>query len=139
MASTSFVAASFVERSSSQVSSSVSSSSSDAAEEDVALADAFRPEHERVKTFGDDDNWVIKNLKRETPLPPITWSNLIQNINYDLAPGLFVLHILAVWGWRTTALPRATAVWAVLYYFYSGLGITAGKMRLYYESELQRD
>jgi hypothetical protein len=127
--STAFVDASLVKPSSSRPSSSSSSSSFSAdftTENDITIADALRPEAERVKTFGDDDQWIIKNYKREIPLPPITLSNLISNINYDLAPGLLILHIFAIIGWRTIALERVTCIWAVLYYFITGLGITAG-------------
>src|SRR5262249_13660787 len=62
---------------------------------------------------------------------PITWDNWYQHVNwlnlYFIGGIPLIGCIAAIW----TPLRLETAIWAVLYYFYTGLGITAGYHRLW--------
>ncbi|GAA5919031.1 hypothetical protein JCM6882_009685 [Rhodosporidiobolus microsporus] len=78
-----------------------------------------------------DDNYVRKVLAREKPLPPITLANLHKNINLISTLAITIVPCVAIYGALTTELKWQTAVWSVLYYFYTGLGITAGYHRLW--------
>ncbi|GAA6007440.1 stearoyl-CoA 9-desaturase [Rhodotorula paludigena] len=78
-----------------------------------------------------DDNFVRKVLAKERPLPPITWRTLPSNINVISTLALTVVPALAIYGALTTPLKWQTALWSVIYYFFTGLGITAGYHRLW--------
>lgn len=78
-----------------------------------------------------DDNYVRKILAKEKPLPPITWKTLPQNIQVVSTLALTIVPALAIYGALTTKLETKTFLWAVAYYFYTGLGITAGYHRLW--------
>ncbi|KAM0790026.1 hypothetical protein ACM66B_005355 [Microbotryomycetes sp. NB124-2] len=78
-----------------------------------------------------DDNYVRKVLAKEKPLPPITWKTLPQNIQVVSTLALTVVPALAIYGAFTTQLQLKTFIWAVVYYFYTGLGITVGYHRLW--------
>ncbi|GAA5915521.1 hypothetical protein JCM8208_007476 [Rhodotorula glutinis] len=78
-----------------------------------------------------DDNFVRKVLAKERPLPPITLKTLPQNINVISTLALTVVPALAIYGAFTTQIKWQTALWSVIYYFYTGLGITAGYHRLW--------
>ena len=69
-----------------------------------------------------DDNYVRKVLAKEKPLPPITLGNLYKNINVISTLALTVVPALAIYGAFTTPVMWQTALWAVAYYFYTGLG-----------------
>jgi len=79
----------------------------------------------------DDWNYVRRTLAKEKPLPPITIRNVHKNINWISFIVLTVVPTLALYGAFTTKLTWQTAVWSVVYYFYTGLGITAGYHRLW--------
>lgn len=79
----------------------------------------------------EDWNYVRRTLAKEKPLPPITWRNVHKNINWISFLALTVVPVLACYGAATTPLRWQTALWAVIYYFYTGLGITAGYHRLW--------
>ncbi|GAA5919030.1 hypothetical protein JCM6882_009684 [Rhodosporidiobolus microsporus] len=68
-----------------------------------------------------DDNHVRKVLAREKPLPPITLANLHKNINVISTLAIAIVPCVAIYGALTTELKWQTAVWSVLYYFYTGL------------------
>ena len=78
-----------------------------------------------------DTNYVRKVLAKERPLPPITLSTLPQNIEVISTLALTVVPALAIYGALYTPLKWQTFVWAIVYYFYTGLGITAGYHRLF--------
>ncbi|GAA5821841.1 hypothetical protein JCM3770_005558 [Rhodotorula araucariae] len=78
-----------------------------------------------------DDNFVRKVLAKERPLPPITLKTLPQNINVISTLALTVVPALAIYGAFTTELKYKTLAWAVAYYYFTGLGITAGYHRLW--------
>lgn len=71
-----------------------------------------------------DDNYVRKVLAKEKPLPPITLGNLYRNINVISTLALTVVPALAIYGAFTTPVMWQTALWAVVYYFYTGLGVS---------------
>ena|SRR5581483_8720304 len=58
---------------------------------------------------------------------PVTWSNWYKHINWLHAPLLTSVPAIAVYGLFTTPITMNTVIWAVIYYFITGLGITAGK------------
>ncbi|GAA6038039.1 hypothetical protein JCM8097_007512 [Rhodosporidiobolus ruineniae] len=78
-----------------------------------------------------DDNYVRKVLAKEKPLPPITLGNLYKNINVISTLAITVVPALSIYGALTTELNWKTLVWSVAYYFFTGLGITAGYHRLW--------
>jgi len=77
------------------------------------------------------DDYVTRTLAREPALPPIEWKNLLSEIQWVSAIVLTTTPLLAIYGMCTTSLNWKTGVWAVIYYFMTGLGITAGHHRLW--------
>lgn len=65
------------------------------------------------------------------PLPPITWSNLLSEIQWISFGAITLIPIITIYGALTVPLQTKTAIFAVLYYFFTGLGITAGYHRLW--------
>ncbi|POW23510.1 hypothetical protein PSHT_00170, partial [Puccinia striiformis] len=72
------------------------------------------------ETAVDDDSYVQRTLRKEKPLPPITWHQFNLYLSLDHCP------ILALYGSFTTPLCRLTLAWSIIYYYFTGLGITAG-------------
>ncbi|KAJ1847073.1 stearoyl-CoA 9-desaturase, partial [Coemansia sp. RSA 486] len=68
-------------------------------------------------------------FKREK-LPPETRS-LLQRIHWVHAILLSTTPLIALYGLFTTGLSPKTLIWAVAYYMFAGLGITAGYHRLW--------
>ncbi|KAK7454676.1 stearoyl-CoA 9-desaturase [Stygiomarasmius scandens] len=77
------------------------------------------------------DNYVSYTLKNTKPLPPVTWSNLLNEINWLSTAILIVPPLVGLIGASYVKLRWETLVWSVLYYFLTGLGITAGYHRLW--------
>ncbi|PBK77537.1 delta 9-fatty acid desaturase protein [Armillaria solidipes] len=77
------------------------------------------------------DNYVQHTLTTTKPLPPITLSNILNEINWLSFIILTSTPIMGVIGAYYTSLRWETAIWAVVYYFITGLGITAGYHRLW--------
>ena len=69
-----------------------------------------------------------QTLARTKPLPPITWKNWHKEIQFVSVLALTIVPLLSLYGAFTTRLTWQTAVWSVVYYFYTGLGITAGAL-----------
>jgi stearoyl-CoA desaturase (delta-9 desaturase) len=57
---------------------------------------------------------------------PWTLSNWHNHLNWLHVVILVGVPLLGVYGWMTTEIRPKTLVWAVIYYFMTGLGITAG-------------
>ena len=57
---------------------------------------------------------------------PWTLSNWHKHLNWLHVSILVGVPLLGLYGWFTTQLQTKTLVWAVIYYFMTGLGITAG-------------
>jgi len=77
------------------------------------------------------DDYVMRTLEREPALPPIKYSNILNEIQWVSTIVLTTTPLLAIYGIATTPLQWKTFAWAVAYYFFSGLGITAGYHRLW--------
>ena len=74
------------------------------------------------------DNYVQYTLKHTKPKPPITWNNWWKELNYISVAALTITPSIALWGVISgVPLRWETAAFAVLYYFITGLGITAGR------------
>ncbi|KAF8271839.1 delta 9-fatty acid desaturase [Lactarius quietus] len=77
------------------------------------------------------DNYVDYTLKNTKPLPPVTWNNWWKELNYLSLAILTITPAISLYGSLTTKLRLETAVFAVIYYFITGWGITAGYHRLW--------
>lgn len=69
----------------------------------------------------EDWNYVRRTLAKEKPLPPITWRNVHKNINWISFLALTIVPVLAFYGAATVPLQSKTAIWAVAYYFFTGM------------------
>nr|AEZ65020.1 delta 9-fatty acid desaturase [Cunninghamella echinulata] len=77
------------------------------------------------------DNFVSWTLKNQKPLPPITLATLFENVEWPTFIVLVLTPSLALYGLFTVHMQWKTFVWSVAYYFFTGLGITAGYHRLW--------
>ena len=77
------------------------------------------------------DNYVHHVLTTEKALPPITWKNFYYELEWISTLALTFTPIASIYGWFTTPLQLNTALFAIVYYFFTGLGITAGYHRLW--------
>ncbi|KAI0292881.1 delta9-fatty acid desaturase [Russula brevipes] len=77
------------------------------------------------------DNYVEDTLKNSKPLPPITWGNWWKELNYLSVAILTLSPSIAIYGGLSTKLRWQTAAFAIFYYFFTGLGVTAGYHRLW--------
>ena len=87
---------------------------------------------------GNKKNWVPKEFEEEpAPQPGQDWNGSILGRGYPELPlykRLDYLHIMiltltpaiALYGLATVPLRKETAIWSFIYYFMTGLGITAG-------------
>jgi len=87
--------------------------------------------HDAPADLNIPDNYVQHTLKTTKPLPPVTWGNLLENINWISLLALTLSPAVAIYGMFTTELCWKTAVFSVFWYFVTGLGITAGYHRLW--------
>lgn len=62
---------------------------------------------------------------------PITLSNWYQHVNWLSTTLILIVPILGCIAVPFTPLKLPTAIWAIVYYFWTGLGITAGYHRLW--------
>ncbi|KAG1900408.1 uncharacterized protein F5891DRAFT_1033918 [Suillus fuscotomentosus] len=69
------------------------------------------------------DSYVSYTLKHQKSLPPITWDNWYTKLNW--------LNIAILAGMPAIGLIGETTIWSVVYYYMTGLGITAGYHRLW--------
>ncbi|KAF8202642.1 hypothetical protein K438DRAFT_1581075 [Mycena galopus ATCC 62051] len=77
------------------------------------------------------ENYVSHVLKTTKPLPPITLHNLLSELNWEAVVVLTLPPVMSVVGAWTTKLRWETALFSVFYYFFTGLGITAGYHRFW--------
>lgn len=68
------------------------------------------------------DNYVAYTLRKERELPPLTWSNFYTRFNYVSLIALTATPAIAIYGICTTKLRWETALFAIFYYFITGLG-----------------
>ncbi|KAF8477506.1 hypothetical protein BDZ91DRAFT_673134 [Kalaharituber pfeilii] len=59
----------------------------------------------------------------------ITWSNWHQHVNWLNTTFIIVIPMIGLYYAMYTPFTRKTAIWSVLYYFATGMGITAGYHR----------
>lgn len=77
------------------------------------------------------DNYVQHTLKTTKELPPFQWNNILNELNYLNCAILTITPLVGLVGAMYTPLKLKTAVFAVVYYYLTGLGITAGYHRLW--------
>jgi stearoyl-CoA desaturase (delta-9 desaturase) len=77
------------------------------------------------------NNYVARTLLNESELPPVTWSNWYKQVNWPQATLLCLEPFIALYGLFTTSFVWQTALFTFLWYFLTGLGITAGYHRLF--------
>ncbi|TFK41657.1 delta 9-fatty acid desaturase protein [Crucibulum laeve] len=77
------------------------------------------------------DNYVEHTLKTTKPLPPLSWQNWQTEINWLNFFILVVTPFIGLAGAMFTPLRWETFVFSIVYYFITGLGITAGYHRLW--------
>jgi stearoyl-CoA desaturase (delta-9 desaturase) len=68
------------------------------------------------------DNYVAHTLKTQKPLPPITWSNWWKELNWLSFTILTVTPTVGIVGAMFTKLRWETFLFAVFYYYVTGLG-----------------
>lgn len=73
-------------------------------------------------TIPDVDNYVAYTIKNTKALPPVTWSNLLNELNWLSVYILTIPPLVGIVGAFYVKLQWETAVWAVAYYFLTGLG-----------------
>lgn len=71
------------------------------------------------------------NRKPHISEQPITLGNWHHHVNWINTTLIVIVPILGCIAAPFTTLRLATAAWALLYYFWTGLGITAGYHRLW--------
>lgn len=79
-------------------------------------------EQEQPADIDIPDNYVAYTLKNQKALPPVTWENWWKELNYLSLSILTITPAIAIYGACTTKLRWETAVFAVFYYFLTGLG-----------------
>ncbi|TXT06018.1 hypothetical protein VHUM_03779 [Vanrija humicola] len=84
-----------------------------------------------AEDFQVSENYVTKTVRKQKHLPPITWSNLLFNIQWISFLALTIPPALSFYGLATTPVQLKTFIWSFVYYFITGLGITAGYHRLW--------
>jgi len=76
-------------------------------------------------------SYVQHTLDTTEPLPPVGLHNWWKELNWLNVSLLTFTPGIAIYGAFTTKLVWQTAVWSVVFYFITGLGITAGYHRLW--------
>lgn len=102
--------------------------------EDESTGAASVPQPKKKSAFSDGDipdDYVTRTLEREPALPPVQWKNVLGEIQWVSFIILTSTPLLGLYGLFTTPLQWKTFAWSVVYYFFSGLGITAGYHRLW--------
>ena len=72
------------------------------------------------------DNYVEHTLKTTKALPPFSWKNISGELNYLNVVILILTPIIGIISVYFTKLRWETFLFAVLYYYITGFGITAG-------------
>ncbi|KAI9014494.1 stearoyl-CoA desaturase [Phycomyces nitens] len=94
--------------------------------------------------MSETETLLYKRTQSEAPKPPLpksalgcmfdeptTASNWHKHVNWPQSILLLGTPLIGLYGLCTTELQTKTFVWAVIYYFITGLGITAGYHRLW--------
>jgi stearoyl-CoA desaturase (delta-9 desaturase) len=64
----------------------------------------------------------------------VTSKNWYKFVNWPQSILLCGTPLIALYGAFTTELQRKTMIWSIIYYFVTGLGITAGKLAIFTSS-----
>lgn len=75
------------------------------------------------EVHGDDgipDDYVQHTLRTQKELPPITWSNFLNEVNWISVIALTVTPMIGIYGAFTTKLCWQTALFSVFYYYVTG-------------------
>ena len=87
-----------------------------------------------------NNTYLARTLLNEPELPPITWSNWYQEVNWPKAIVLGTEPFIAIYGLCTTIGMWQTTIFSLFWGILTGLGITAGYHRLFahrsYEASL---
>ena len=78
--------------------------------------------NEKIVDLDLPDNYVAHTLRNQTARAPVTWKNWWSELNHLFAAVLVLVPIASIYGACTVELQWKTAVWAVAYYFFTGLG-----------------
>ncbi|KNZ64380.1 uncharacterized protein VP01_1037g16 [Puccinia sorghi] len=97
----------------------------------AAGGDGSWEEDEEDTVNEDRRSFVQRALRNEESLPKINWRNCYREINLISTLALTLVPIVALYGALTTPLCRLTLAWSIVYYYFTGLGITAGYHRLW--------
>lgn len=68
------------------------------------------------------DNYVEHTIRATKPLPPISGSNFWTEINWLNVIILTMTPVLTAYGFWTVKLYWKTAIFSVMYYYFTGLG-----------------
>lgn len=68
------------------------------------------------------ENYVEYTIRTQKVLPPVTAENWWKELNYISAGVIVVVPLITLYGAFTVPLQHKTAVFSVLYYFFTGLG-----------------
>ena len=88
----------------------------------ASLLSKTMPKEEEPADLNLPDNYVSHVLKTTTPRPPVTWSNLLNEIEWISFTAIFAFPIIGFVGARYVSLRWETLAWSVIYYFMTGLG-----------------
>ncbi|KAJ6520626.1 delta 9-fatty acid desaturase protein [Mycena vulgaris] len=77
------------------------------------------------------ENYVSHMLRTTKPRPAITWQNFASELDWFNVIMLTATPLMGIIGAYFTKLRWETALFSVFYYFFTGLGITAGYHRLW--------
>lgn len=83
-------------------------------------------------------NYVEHTLRTTKALPPVTLKTLYREINWLNATILLVTPLMALYGVVYVRMRWETMLWAVVYYYFTGLGITAGRCSLLFVNSIFR-
>ncbi|KAJ7115559.1 delta 9-fatty acid desaturase [Mycena crocata] len=96
----------------------------------IRKADSTK-ESGKIVELPEVENYVSHVLKTTKPRPPITWHNLAGELNWFNVVVFTTIPAMGIVGACLTRLRWETALFSVLYYYFTGLGITAGYHRLW--------
>jgi hypothetical protein len=75
------------------------------------------------------ENYVEYTIRTQKVLPPVTAENWWKELNYISAGVIVFVPLITLYGAFTVPLQQKTAVFSVLYYFFTGLGeLSTSKM-----------
>ncbi|KAI0525929.1 acyl-CoA desaturase 1 [Xylaria bambusicola] len=105
------------------------------AQNSVAAAEAFSDGTQDYKPLRSNNKFDSK--KPHITELPITWGNWYKHVNWLNTYFIIIVPLMGCVGAYFTPLTYRTAVFTVLFYFGSGLGITAGYHRLWAHSSFK--